>query len=294
MNQGIFSFNSNSLVSMPYAFNAPNPAIIRVKFLIVAGGGGGTNGSSSAGGAAGGAGGYLEDVCYVSLGVNYPISVGAGAPRNSSRTIGSNSNFGQIIAIGGGQYDITYSSPIPGGSGASSSGVLRGLCISNLQGNNGGLGYSNTIGGGGGGAGGVGSNASAGVAGAGGVGRLSVTTLQPSYFAGGGGGGVTSGGVRGVGGSSVVGGITIGGNGGNGTIVASDGGVNTGGGGGGGGASATPSLALGGNGGSGIVVLRFDSNYKINVGAGLSYTINSSGSEKILTFTSGSDNVSFV
>ena len=63
--------------------------------------------------------------------------------------------------------------------------------------------------------------------------------------------------------------------------------VNTGGGGGGSGANS------GGNAGSGIVILRYPNTVTISVGAGLTSSTATDGSDKVTTFTAGTDTVSF-
>jgi hypothetical protein len=64
---------------------------------------------------------------------------------------------------------------------------------------------------------------------------------------------------------------------------------NTGGGGGGGGNFGTN----GGNGGSGIVILRYPNTRTITIGAGLTGTTATDGSDKVTTITAGTGNVSF-
>jgi hypothetical protein len=48
-----------------------------------------------------------------------------------------------------------------------------------------------------------------------------------------------------------------------------------------------------GAGGSGVVILRYPSAYTITVGAGLSATTSTVGSNKVTTFTAGTGNVSW-
>jgi hypothetical protein len=48
-----------------------------------------------------------------------------------------------------------------------------------------------------------------------------------------------------------------------------------------------------GNGGSGYIVIRFPNTYNITIGAGLSTTQSTSGSDKIVQFHSGTDTISF-
>jgi hypothetical protein len=67
--------------------------------------------------------------------------------------------------------------------------------------------------------------------------------------------------------------------------------VNTGGGGGGGANSGTG--ANGGAGGSGVVILRYANIYTITIGAGLTGTTATDGSQKVTTITAGTGNVSW-
>ena len=48
-----------------------------------------------------------------------------------------------------------------------------------------------------------------------------------------------------------------------------------------------------GSGGSGVVIIRYPKEYTITVGAGLISSTTTDGSEKVTTFTSGSDDVSW-
>ena len=48
-----------------------------------------------------------------------------------------------------------------------------------------------------------------------------------------------------------------------------------------------------GTGGKGIVILRYPNTFTISVGAGLTSSTSTSGSDKITQFTSGSGSVSF-
>jgi hypothetical protein len=64
--------------------------------------------------------------------------------------------------------------------------------------------------------------------------------------------------------------------------------VNTGSG-GGGGATIQP----GGNGGSGVVILRYPADLTITIGAGLTGTTATVGSNKVTTITQGTGNVSW-
>ena len=65
---------------------------------------------------------------------------------------------------------------------------------------------------------------------------------------------------------------------------------NTGGGGGGG---AYPGTGTGGNGGSGVVILRYPSAYTITAGGSLTSSTITDGTDKVTTFTAGSDTITF-
>jgi hypothetical protein len=71
-----------------------------------------------------------------------------------------------------------------------------------------------------------------------------------------------------------------------------DGSANTGGG-GSGGSSANASVRVGGNGGSGVVILRYPGGRTITIGAGLTATTATVGSDKVTTITAGTGNVSW-
>jgi hypothetical protein len=49
----------------------------------------------------------------------------------------------------------------------------------------------------------------------------------------------------------------------------------------------------GGNGGSGVVLLRYPSNYTITIGAGLTGSTATVGTNKVTTITAGTGNVSW-
>ena len=231
----------------------------KIEVLVVGGGAGG--GSSIYGSGGGGAGG----VCYansyaVTPGTNYAITVGGGG---AGSTNGSPSNFGPIIAQGGGTSSANGGSG--GGGGHSNPGNQGGLGTQPANTIAGVVGYGNRGGaheyvspypcGGGGGAGtaGVTGNAYLGKPGDGGTGIPFNITGTQVYYAGGGGGNQYNGNSYGMG----QGGLGGGGNGvygGTGTAGA----ANTGGGGGAGGGNG--SAAAGGAGGSGIVIIRYVAN----------------------------------
>jgi hypothetical protein len=232
--------------------------VTSVEVLVVAGGGGGSGHSSGGGGA----GGLIYNTNYpVTPGVTYPIVVGAGgvisAGGATQATDGSNSQFGALVARGGGAsgQGSTNGAGRSGGSGAGASwsSTVVGQGIAG-QGNAGGTnpGPTSYLGGGGGGAGGPGRSAissNPGQGGAGGPGLyFNISGTSTAYAGGGGGSGNYNSGTGGAGG---VGGGGAGGNA-SGTINGVNGTANTGGGGGGGGGSGD-----GSNGGSGIVIVKY-------------------------------------
>jgi hypothetical protein len=234
-----------------------------VEVLVVAGGGAG--GNNHAGG--GGGGGVVYNANYpVIAGRSYTVVVGAGGVASgtgvNNNTNGGNSQFGTLVAIGGGaggnRNDTAGTSPGQsggsggGGGGAQNSGALTqnyaGGAGTNGQGNPGGVSID-IIGAGGGGAGAPGESTAtvSGYGGTGGAGLQFSISGTPTWYAGGGSGSngnnTTPANPLGGGGA---GGSTAGSNGTAGT-------ANTGGGGGGGGAGNT----TGSNGGSGIVIVRY-------------------------------------
>jgi hypothetical protein len=270
---------STSQVFQPYS----------ISWLIAAGGGGGggsnnTKNEAPGGGGAGGLG--TASSINITPGTVLTITVGAGGAgggQPGSGSTGSNSvlSFGAITETaygGGGGADFV--SNFAGGSGGSGGGetgtATKGAgTYSTFLGNAGGS-NSTTGNGGGGGAGSVGGNASGTTGGNGGSGSASsITGSSVTYAGGGGGGGGKSGGAGGSGGSG--GGGAGGGQGSNGTA----GTVNTGGGGGASGASSNN----GGSGGSGVVILSVPTANYSGTTTG-SPTVTTSGSNKILTFTS--------
>jgi len=274
-----------------------------IEVLVVAGGGGGgSSNSGNSGGGGGGAGGVIYSQNYhVIAGRQYTVVVGAGGAGDTytgstgihAGTSGSNSQFGNLIAIGGGFGSgcgaAQSINPGNGGTGGgahscygssnpltnyvnSSTRPVQGNSIIG-QGYNGGLGYNGTDqpgeqGGGGGGAGGPGqmavqtNNTTYGNNGGGGGGGLYFPQFTawgspPGFFGGGGGGGmfyaITAGAPGGVGGGGTGGG----GNGSNSSLLAAGNGVANTGGGGGGGSAMNGTGNSGGNGGSGIVIIRY-------------------------------------
>jgi hypothetical protein len=270
-----------------------SPAVSGTVEVLVIGGGGGGGGDQAGGG--GGAGGLVYRTDYpVIAGQQYTVTVGSGGTGNNTRgsnydsystgTSGGNSQFGNIIAIGGGggasmivssPSANSYAAGVNGGSGGgasvwqASTNFGRGGASVNGQGHKGGDSYQNSnghSGGGGGGAGGVGGqgglylNNTGGDGGFGGRGLVIAISGAPTYYAGGGGGGCfyanagLGGDGGGGGGSSGTSNNAGPGQGGGSSGSGGAGGAaaaNTGGGGGGGG------NGLGGAGGSGIVIVRY-------------------------------------
>jgi len=295
-------FDSDGAQPDDYGTSATSGNLPTVSYLVIAGGGsGGADPSNGASAAGGGAGGYrnsysgdtysggsssLESPLAITLGTNYTVTVGAGgtAPPNtgSSWNNGNNSVFATITSLGGGggNNSNTVDGDVGSGGGRqnSSAGIPGGAGTTG-QGTAGGDGLrpgSDFMGGGGGGAGTAGTNATSSAAGSGGSGLAS--TITGSSVTRGGGGAA----------SSYLNNHGSAGLGGGGSAVGGAGSANTGGGGGAGrrGASA-------GAGGSGIVILRYPNSLTISVGAGLTSSTTTDGSDKVTTFTAGTDTVSF-
>ncbi len=214
------------------------PLTRSVEYLIVGGGGGGGNGYDTAAGGGGGGGMVLTGTTPVNRGTWYTIVVGDGGaggsgpyPGNYNGSPGQDSQFGSIVAFGGGlgQASRTYTPTLARQGGAAQDG-------SNTSARGGGGGGSTYGGGGGGGAGGAGGNAaqtSGSIGGTGGAGlSSSLSGSEVTYGAGGAG-------ARGN------------------TAVTGADGVNNTGNGGGGGAFSSGGGRNGGKGGSGIVILKF-------------------------------------
>jgi hypothetical protein len=263
-----------------------------VEYVVIAGGGGGGSSSpdgGARGGGGGGAGGYrsnvtgensgggqaftLQNQYVISTGVNYSVEIGAGGTGNGLN--GNASFFGIVSPIGGGAGGRETVAGRTGGSGGGAgqagsnttggSGTTnQGFSGGNVTGDFGNGGAGAGGGGAGGAAANVGANASTG--GAGGVGVASSITGTSVTRAVGGQGGNWTGGANGT-----------------------AGGANTGTGGQGGGGNS----GAGGAGGSGVVILKYSSTYTITIGAGLTGSTSTSGSNKITTITAGTGNVSW-
>ena len=288
---------------------------VDVDFLVIGGGGAGgdssTIGSYSAGAGGGGAGGYrnsynnessgggssAESALPVRQNENYTVSVGAGGTRGGS---GLPSQFGQIVSTGGGAgAGMTQGTAQPGGSGGGGSTFNNSPAAGITgQGYAGGTAQAyvsafQAASGGGGGAGGVGGTyGGTSVAGNGGAGVASTIAGSSVTRGGGGGGGGGTSPTSGLGGSG-GGGTGYQGPEGNGGAAT----VNTGG--GGGGAQSREGYGCnctrpGGNGGSGIVIIRYPTSFAtITIGAGLTYTSATDGSDTVVTFTAGEDTISW-
>jgi len=282
-------------------------APILVDYLVVAGGG--SAGVSHVGGGGGGAGGYLTNFGGTAVNLvastNYSVTVGAGgasvSPGNTNTDTqgisGSNSSIQFPTAInaigggGGGAWTNAVGQALNGGSGGGGdqNGIGKGSGTAG-QGNDGGDGAGSPQYGGAGGGGAylAGNNGTTSAGGNGGNGLSNSITGSNITYAGGGGGGTYNGGTPGIGGS---------GGGGNAAAFNSNGingTANTGGGGGGnGGRGGTVNNLASGAGGSGVVILRYPNTKTITVGAGLTATTATVGTDSVTTFTAGTGTISF-
>jgi hypothetical protein len=252
---------------------------VDIEYLIIAGGGSGGMGDGTDRGGGGGAGGYrssrvgqnsggtavAEPKFQAIKGVSYTVTIGAGgasvptSPATRRGNSGSTSAFGPVWSTGGsgGAQDKITVTGI-GGSGGGCGG--QGIATTSFGGPGiPGQGFAgsdrvgtNTTGGGGGGAGG------AGTIGTGGVGASSDIT----------GSAVT----RAEGGAS---------------NASTSGGANTGTGG-----AGNRTTGASGAGGSGVVILRFPTSFgSPTIGAGLTSSSTTDGSDTIITLTAGTDTV---
>ena len=218
-----------------------------VEVLVV--GGGGAGGQDLAGG--GGGGGVVYQASYtLQAGSPITVVVGGGGQRPTNSTNqgagttaqGGNSQFGNIVAYGGGA-GAGSSSPNNAGNGGSGGGAGAARLLGTGTAGQGydGARTASGMGGGGGGAGGPGNTS-----GAGGIGVQSSITGSAVYYGGGGGG------------TDSTNTAAAGGNGGGGTNggfqAASNNGVD---GLGGGGSAYYGSWGGAGNGGSGIVIVKY-------------------------------------
>jgi len=289
--------------------------LISIQYLVIAGGGAGATGESvSAGGSGGGggAGGYRNSYATETSGGNssteqpfrinpdgsttYTITVGGGGAGVSGYDVngsfGNNSLFGTILSFGGGGAGAGGSS---GGAGGSGGGCGADISQQTNPIKNGGMGTASqgldggtTVyrkGGGGGGAGQLANTTDVN----GGNGLSSSITGSAVTRAGGGGGG-TGANVD----TQSTGGTGGGGNGGSRSVSAIAGTVNTGSGAGGCGSAGSGNGNVGLSGGSGIVILRWTtSDATITVGAGLTSSSATDGTDTVVTFTAGTGTVTF-
>jgi hypothetical protein len=288
---------------------------IDVDYLVVAGGGGGatsvnaTSYGSGGGGAGGlrtsygsssGGGASAETSLNLTTNTDYTVTVGAGGSAGVAGSNGSNggaSTFSTITTVGGGGGGRQSGSGSSGGSGGGvgiNGTIGSGTSNQRFAGGSGGTGgYADA--GGGGGAGTVGQNGASqtaanqttGSAGDGGSGlNVSITGTSVGY-AGGGAGGITFHNYSTMpsgthGGGSVISETSAGGSGTDGT-----------GGGGAGGSTSGSVHPSGGSGGSGVVIIRYPNTYTVTIGAGLTGSTATDGSDKVTTFTAGTGNISF-
>jgi hypothetical protein len=180
-------------------FTAPFTGTIKVAVVGGGGGGGGQRGN-----AGGGGGGVVYHSSFpITSGTSYPITVGAGGDAN---TLGSNSVFSNITAVGGGRADANGGANTGGKSADPDQGGCRGTPYTSTTGNTagGGTPYGGYRGGGsrsahyywgGGGGGGSGGNGQEPVGcggnqdGGPGVLLSEFTSYGSSGYFGGGGGG---------------------------------------------------------------------------------------------------------
>ena len=277
----VFTHSGGAENQTTYTINFPENA--NCDILVVGGGGGGGYGNGGGGGA-----GQLVLIHQATLNGTYTIKVGKGGTGGNSPTKGTNSEFGTVIAEGGGANGgiLKDGGSGAGGDGYSPDGGTTGAGNKNTtidtfpgatvysRGNNGGNngGNGGYAGGGGGGAGAVGTTGQdISPFGKGGDGLSGISSINYDFktnfgtnigkiesdglvwFAGGGGGGGSFAGNGGLGGGG-AGKV----NGSNNTPITGDAGLNGTGSGGGGGSGY---LGLGGNGGSGIVVIRVNEGY---------------------------------
>ena len=278
-----------------------NKKFVPVEALVLAGGGSG-NGHNGPGGGAGGyrssyqsdaisgGGGAVENKLQIFSGVDFTVTVGAGgslpsasqgspgAGTLSNGTNGSDSVFTSITSIGGGKATA---------QGGSNGGAATGATSATGQGFPGSA-SGQYRGGGGGGAGAAGSGSGSHGNSPGGAGVSSTITGAAVTRGGGGGGGRDN---------YFNSGTSAGGAGGGGVgrqnTTGQNGSTNYGGGGGGGGTLSLGQSWRGGAGGSGVVILRYPDTSTLTVGAGLTATTATDGSDKVTTFTAGTGTVSF-
>lgn len=275
--------------------SAPTYDEVVVNYLVVAGGGGGGAGFFASGGGAGGlrstvtatgGGGTLETPLVILTNTNYAVSIGGGGAGSTNQSVhasnGVASRFSTVTTDGGGG-GLSRMSSANGSNGGSTGGRASSTngTIGTPTANQGFSGGLTGDGAGGGGAGAVGGGGGLGMPGGAGV-STTITGTSVTYGGGGGGAGDGSFGAGGSGG------------GGNGARKDNSqptvGTTNSGGGGGGGGFQ--DGNFNGAAGGSGVVILRYSNLYTMTVGAGLAYSTQPVGNDKVTTFTGGSGSIS--
>lgn len=198
-------------------FNVPT-GLTSVDVLVVAGGGGGGPGANGGGGGGAGAGGLIFRPAFpVTPGGTITVTVGEGAPSNSTATNGQDSVFDTLTAKGGGYGGkVNVANGGAGGSGGGGSvggggGWDLGPATQPTQpGDSGAYGFGNAGGGGapnptaagGGGANASGQPGPAGSAGGAGKSYTIADGTTPVFYAGGGGGAPSGAGGQGGGGSA--------------------------------------------------------------------------------------------
>lgn len=266
--------NANGTSEASSATSSVTPsANVVVNYLVVAGGGAGAGwGYGCNKGSGGGAGGYRNFTSQaLNPGTNYAVTVGAGgAGSGGNGAKGSNSTFANNSSTGGGGGAGEGSGRNgPGGNGGSGGGASADY--GNPQGGTGNEGnYTppegydgnrSMYGGFGGGSGGAaGASPGPGT-------TNSITGTNITYAKGGGS-------VNGSNGSTTA--TVNSGDGGNGFL-----GFNYG--------DNNPGFS----GGSGVVILRYSNAFTITVGAGLTGSTTTVGSDKVTKITAGTGNVSW-
>jgi hypothetical protein len=240
---------------IPLGILASSAGAFATQYLVIAGGGGGSIGvGGSYYGPGGGGGTARTNEAPIELSTNYTVTVGAGG------AVGANGVASVFSTI------------------TSSAGLLG---VARQGGNNADFnGFDPVTGAYAGGGAGSNATATSQVGGAGVASSISGSSIQ--YGGGGGGGGLGAAGGAGGGGKGCA--DTP-------TVNADPGTTNRGGGGGGGTNSAPNGLAAAG--GSGIVILSYPSALTITIGAGLTGSTATVGSNKVTTITAGTGNVSW-
>jgi len=304
------SLNTNLVIS---GLTSTPPPSLTADYLVIAGGGGGGAGQYATGGG-GGAGGYrtsygtatggggsTESSQEILLATNYTITVGAGG---AGSTQGSDSvmghSTGNITSTGGGRGGYRNAGVFNGGPGGSGGGMVAQAGYSSgaagegirtaspVQGFNGSGQYNNGTTWYGGGGGGAGSQPTATYQDCSNGGNGLPNAITGTSVTRGGGG--ASGGL--IANQDSLTGPGTGGTGGGGDYNVA-GTTNTGGGGGGRNSNSS-SVNQGQPGGSGLVVMRYPTaSGTITIGAGLTSTTATSGSDTLVTFTAGTGTIQF-